>query len=314
MKRETINYFSVGLFVLLALAVLFFVMFRLLSGMGERDVYYTYYSNVAGLGNGTLVTYEGYAFGQVAGIEPQRNADGLRYKVELRVRKDWKIPVDSVARIYSEGLLADTVVNIDEGAAGSFLQPGDALKSEQGVDLFATIGAVAGDFGDLSENALRPLLETLNRTVQQLGDELGSGLPVIMQGMQSLVDKLDRSADHLAGILNEETEQQVRRTLDNIDGASADVRRLSAGLVEVKDEAQGLIHRLDGLVSSAGPDLQQSLAELRHTLEQVSRYSDSILQNLDSTSRNMSEFSRRIRENPGRLISGAAPRDGGVKP
>ncbi|HHJ15257.1 MAG TPA: MCE family protein [Gammaproteobacteria bacterium] len=313
MKRETINYFAVGMFVLLALAVLFFVMFRLLSGMGERDVYYTYYSNVAGLGKGTLVTYEGYAFGQVAGIEPQRNADGLRYKVELRVSKDWQIPVDSVARIYSEGLLADTVVNIDEGRAGTFLSPGDALKSEQGIDLFATLGAVAGDFGDLSENALRPLLETLNRTVQQLGDELGSGLPAIMQGMQRLVDKLDRSADHLSGILNAETELQIRRTLDNMDGASGDVRRLSAGLVEVKDEAQGLIRKLDSLVSTSQPDLQQSVIELRHILEQVSRYSDGILQNLDSTSRNMSEFSRQIREHPGRLIGGSAPSDTGLK-
>jgi hypothetical protein len=42
---------------------------------------------------------------------------------------------------------------------------------------------------------------------------------------------------------------------------------------------------------------------------QVSRYSDSILQNLDSGSRNMSEFSRQIRENPARLIGGAAPSD-----
>lgn len=314
MKRETINYFSVGLFVLLALAMLFFVMFRLMNGMGDRDVYYTYYRNVAGLGSGTLVTYEGYAFGQVAAIEPQRNADGLRYQVELRVRKDWKIPVDSVARVYSEGLLADTVVNIGEGTASDFLNPGDALKSEQGVDLFATIGAMAGDFGDLSENSLRPLLETLNHTVQQLGSELGSGLPAIMQGMQSLVGKLDRSADHLSDVLNAETVLQVQRTISNMDVAASDVRQLSEGLVEVKDEAQNLIHKLDGLVSASQPDVQQSVVELRHILEQVSRYSDSILQNLDSTSRNMSEFSRQIREHPGRLISGSAPSDARMKP
>ena len=61
------------------------------------------------------------------------------------------------------------------------------------------------------------------------------------------------------------------------------------------------------------PDLQQAVVDLRNVLEQVSRYSDDILQNLDSTSRNMSEFSRQIRENPGRLIGGSAPRDTGVR-
>ncbi|MFQ5643385.1 MAG: MlaD family protein [Thiogranum sp.] len=313
MKRDTINYFSVGLFVLAGLAVLLYVLFRLLSGVGERDHYYTYYSNVTGLTAGTQVTYEGYGLGHVAAIEPQRTAQGIRYQVELQVSRGWKIPADSVARIYSEGLLADTVVDIDEGTSGEFLAPGGELQGEQGVDLFASLGAVAGDFGDLSENAIRPLLETLNRTVQRVGGELDSGLPVIMEGMQALVAKLDRSATHLAGILNADTEVQVHRTLDNVEETARDVRALSAGLVELKEETQSLIRKVDGLVTESRPDLQQAVADLRQVLEQVSRYTGDILHNLDSTSRNVSEFSRQIRENPGRLIGGSAPRDTGVR-
>jgi phospholipid/cholesterol/gamma-HCH transport system substrate-binding protein len=313
LKRDTINYFSVGLFVLAGLALLLYVMFRLLNGVGDTDQYYTYYGNVTGLNAGTPVTYEGYGFGHVAAITPQRTEQGTRYQVELQVSKGWKIPADSVARIYSEGLLADTVVNIDEGEAAEFLAPGDEMKGEQGVDLFASLGAVAGDFGDLSENAIRPLLETLNRTVQQVGGELDSGLPVIMEGMQQLVVKLDKSATHLSGMLNAETEAQIHRTLDNVEETATDVRALTAGLVDVQQEAQTLIRKLDGLVTESRPDLQQAVVDLRHLLEQVSRYSDGILQNLDSTSRNMSEFSRQIRENPGRLIGGSVPRDTGVR-
>jgi len=313
LKRDTINYFSVGMFVLVGLAVLLYVMFRLLNGVGDTDQYYTYYGNVAGLTAGTAVTYEGYGFGHVAAITPQRTEQGTRYQVELQVSKGWKIPADSVARIYSEGLLADTVVNIDEGEATEFLAPGGEMKGEQGIDLFASLGAVAGDFGELSENAIRPLLETLNRTVQQVGGELDSGLPVIMAGMQQLVAKLDKSATHLSGMLNAETEAQVHRTLDNVEETATDVRALTAGLADVQQEAQALIRKLDELVTESRPDLQQAVTDLRHLLEQVSRYSDGILQNLDSTSRNMSEFSRQIRENPGRLIGGSVPRDTGVR-
>ncbi len=313
MKRESINYFSVGLFVLAGLAVLLYAMFRLLNGVGEHDQYYTFYRNVAGLTAGTLVTYEGYAFGHVAAIEPSRTEKGIRYKVELKVSRDWKIPVDSVARIYSEGLLADTVVNVTEGASSEFLAPGGELKGEQGVDLFASIGAAASDFSDLSENAIRPMIETLNNTVQQVAGELDSGLPEIMRSMQDLVAKLDQSATHLSGMLNAETEVQFRRTLDDVEGTATDLRALSAGLVDVQQEAQALILKLDSLVTESQPDVQQAVVDLRRLLEQVSRYSDGILQNLDSTSRNMSEFSRQIRENPGRLIGGAVPRDTGVK-
>ena len=49
MKRETVNYFAVGLFVLAGLAVLLFALFQIISGTGERDTYYTQYRNVAGI-------------------------------------------------------------------------------------------------------------------------------------------------------------------------------------------------------------------------------------------------------------------------
>jgi phospholipid/cholesterol/gamma-HCH transport system substrate-binding protein len=311
MKRETINYFSVGLFVLAGLAVLLIALYHLIGGVGDRDVYYTSYRNVAGLSPGTLVTYEGYTLGYVSAIEPQRTAEGMRYQVEMQLQQGWQIPDDSVARIYSGGLLADTVVNISEGRSAAFLEPGGVLKGEQGVDLFATMGELAGDISDLSEHTVRPLLESLNHSVQQVGGELETRLPVILDNVQELVAKLDRSATHLSGMLNADTEAQARRALNNIDHAAADFQALSQGLVEVKRDAQRLIVNLDTLITQSQPDLQQAVADLRHILQQVSRYSDGILQNLDSTSRNMSEFSRQIRENPGRLLGGSAPSDKG---
>jgi phospholipid/cholesterol/gamma-HCH transport system substrate-binding protein len=311
MKRETINYFSVGLFVLAALGVLFFALYYMISGSGDRDVYFTHYRNVAGLSPGTLVTYEGYSLGHVAAINPERTEAGIEYKVEMRVRTGWQIPADSIARIYSEGLLADTVVNISEGRAADFLQPGDSIRGEQGVDLFAAMGELAAEFGDLSEHAIRPLLETLNQSVQQVGGELQNRLPVILGEVQGLVAKLNASADHLGNILNAETGAQARRVLGNVDRAAADLQAMTSGLVEVQRDAQQLITRLDGLLVSSQPGLEAAVSDLQHILRQVSRYSDGILQNLDNTGRNMSEFSRQIRENPSRLIGGSAPRDQG---
>lgn len=311
MKRETIDYFSVGLLVLVGLALLLFAMFHLVSGIGDRDVYYTRYRNVAGLSPGSLVTYEGYNFGHIAGIEPVRTQEGLEYRVEMQVQKGWRIPADSVARIYANGLLADIVVDISEGRAGQYLEPGDTLKSQQGGDLFATLGTLAGEFGELSETGIRPLLQNLNHSVQTVGEDLENRLPPILDAAQRLVEKLDTSAGHLAGILNADTEVQARRVLRNVDSAAADLQTLGGELLEVSEEAQQLLGRLDVLVTATQPDLAQAAADLRRTLQQVARYSNSILQNLDDTARNANEFSRRIRENPGRLLTGAAPIDPG---
>jgi len=305
MKRETVNYFTVGLFVLAALAALLGSLYFIVGGNGERDIYYTRYRNVAGLAPGTLVTYEGFRIGRVAAIEPQRNNGKMEYQVELHVSRGWQIPVDSVARIYSDGLLSETVVNISEGNAGTFLAVGGQILGEQGVDLFATMGKLAGEFGSLSDSSIKPLLDNLGHSVQKVGGELEVRVPALLDDVQQLVNRLDSSASYLNEIVNEDTASQARRAIGNIDRGAAGLSALIEGLGDVRRDAQQLIGRLDQIAVQAQPDLQQAIGDLRYILMQVSRYSDGILQNLDSGSRNMSEFSRQIRENPTRLISGS---------
>jgi phospholipid/cholesterol/gamma-HCH transport system substrate-binding protein len=312
-KRDTVNYFSVGLFVLAGLAVALLVLYRLTTGGGDQDTYYSYYRNVAGLARGTLVTYEGFVLGQVAGIKPQRDQQGTLYEVELRLRSGWSIPEDSVARVYSEGLLADTVIDIDEGGSQRFLQPGATLPSAQGIDLFAAMSELAADFGELSDDSIRPLLDGLSRVVQGVGNEVETQVPLILADTHSLVKKLDQSATHLSGIMNTQTERKARRIVNNVDLAAADLRALSEDLTEVKRDSLKLVRKLDQLVSDSEPDLRQAVAALRDILQRLSAYSNDILLNLDNTSRNMSEFSRRIRDNPARLLGGPVPTDTGVR-
>ena len=259
--------------------------------------------------HGTLVTYEGYSVGQVAAIEPQRDDSGLRYKVALELKKGWQIPVNSVASVTSAGLLADTVVNINEGDATDYLQPGGEVRGRAGVDLFAVLGDVAADFGDLSEDAIKPLITTLHQTVSRLSQDIESRLPGILERIDSMAGKLDDSATHVAAIVNEQTETQARRILNNTDKAAEAFNHLSGSLLSVQSDVTHLIRELDGLVSESRPDVQKSLLDLRDTLEQVSRSSGDILMNLEGAARNMNEFSRRVRENPASLLTTKAPED-----
>jgi phospholipid/cholesterol/gamma-HCH transport system substrate-binding protein len=312
-KKESINYFAVGLFVLAGLATSMLLLYRLTVAEGGQDSYYCYYRNVSGLGRGTLVSYEGFVFGRVAGIRPQRDEQGIVYEVELAVQKGWKIPDDSVARVHSEGLLADTVIDITEGDSNQFLQAGATLSSAPGIDLFSAMSELAADFGDLSDNSIRPLLAALSQVVQQVGGEIGVRVPVILEATHSLVSKLDQSATHFSEIMNAETVHQTQRILNNADLAVSDLRSLAAGLTQVKHESLELVQKLDQLVTGTRPEVQQAMAALRDILQQVSDYSGDILLNLDNSSRNMSEFSRQIRDNPARLLGGPIPTDAGVR-
>jgi phospholipid/cholesterol/gamma-HCH transport system substrate-binding protein len=302
MRRDTINYFSVGLFVLSGLVILLIAIFRLTGAATDSDEYYTSYDNVAGLSPGTRVTYEGYALGQVTHIEPYRGAQGMRYRVTLQVRKGWQIPQDSVARIYADGLLADTVITIDEGSSRQYLEPGNELHGSPGLDMFALMGEMASSFGELNEQTLRPMLESLHHTIRTVGGEVETRLPEVMRNTNGLILHLDRSAAGLSGILNDATAVKTNRVLDNLDAAAIDFRNMTAGLNRVQKDASSLMQELEQLVDNTGPDMQQAVGELRELLALVVRYSDGILQNMESTSHNMDEFSNQIRQNPGRLL------------
>lgn len=312
MKKDTINYFAVGLVVLAGLAALMLAFYRLTAGVGDQDTYYTHFRNVSGVDRGTLVTYEGFVFGQVTGIRPERDAQGTVYQVEFRVRKGWKIPVDSVARVYSEGLLADTVIDIAEGRSSQFLAPGATLSSARGMDLFAAMTELAAGFGDLSERSLQPLLAALTQMVEQIGGEIRAKVPRILDDTHDLVKKLDQSATHLSEVMNAETTIKAQRILNNVDLAAGDLRSLSEDLGEVRQHSLLLVRKLDQLVTDTQPGLRDAVGALREVLQQLSAYSENILLNLDNTSRNMSEFSRQVPNNPARLLGGPVPTDAGV--
>ena len=63
MKRDNVNYLLVGSFVLLMAGVLLYALYRITGHSAKGDLYVTHFSNVAGIKEGSLVTYEGFEVG-----------------------------------------------------------------------------------------------------------------------------------------------------------------------------------------------------------------------------------------------------------
>ena len=313
MKRDNINYLAVGSFVLIALVLLLVVLYKLTGRVGDSDPYHVYFDNITGLTDGSRVTYEGYQVGFVAGVKPEQGDAGTRYRVELRVKENWKIPTDSVARIYSSGLLAETVINIEEGAAKKFLQPGAQIAGLQGGDMFAALGTVADDIGALTRDTLRPLLENIDRQVTDLGGELGTRMPRILSDLESMAQKLDKSADGLTEMLNEQHRRRVGNILIDVEATAKNFHSLSSGLQDTKSQLDGLLGDAHSVVGDNREDLRMSVLALRQTLDSLSREVETILFDLGGASRNMNEFSREVRRNPGVLLNGRPVAEQGVQ-
>ncbi len=312
MRRDNINYLAVGSLVLVGFVLLFYMLYRLTGGVDENDRYLVFYSNVGGLGEGTPVTYEGYKIGSVSSILPDRIEQHTRYRVELQIRDGWRIPHDSVARIYSEGLLAETVINIDEGESDRYLKPGDELEGVLGNDIFAAMNDVASNVNRLLQRDVRPLLDNLNGRISHLGEQVDERLPAILDGLQSLVDTLERAAGSLPRILNNNTEKQITRVVANSEAISDNLLKLSQELRQTRQATDNLLEQSRGTLNENRQEIRRAVTALRITLEELSANTETILRNLEGASHNMNEFSRQIRQNPALLLSGKPPQEGGV--
>lgn len=302
MKRDTINYFAVGCFVLAMFGALGMALVMVTGSSGLQDRYHAYYKNVTGLGYGTPIYYEGYRVGQVTAVKPRRNENGTRYRVAFRIQSGWPIPEDSVAAIVATGILGDVTIQLYDGKSKKLLEPKSEIRGREGADIFTSFGQLATEVSSVAVG-IRPVVDQLRAT---LGE---NGAAPIVSDLKQLMSKLNQSADGLNQMLGPGNVKAVENMLTQANAAASNTRQLTAELMKTRKEVDALLAQTNAMVGENRPDIQQSTRELRVTLQAVSSRIDAIVEQLDGTTRNMQEFSREIRNNPGRLIGGARPED-----
>lgn len=295
MKRDNVNYVLVGVAVLVALGLLLATLVAITGRGGAATRYYVQFANVAGLGFGAPVYYEGFRIGQVTDIVPLRDGGRTRYRVVLALREDWPIPDDSIAQKQASGLLADMAVGIREGTSASMLPAEGELKGIEGGDVFSAMNDLAGELTVLTRERLRPLVDTLTTRIDSIAGTIDENAPALVQEAHGLLQRLNRAADGLNAVLDEPNR-------DAIAGTLRDVRAVAADLQATQARADALLASLGSTVEENRPALQQSIADLERTIGAVAQRIDAITHHLESSSRNLDEFSREIRRNPNRLL------------
>ena len=242
MKRDNVNYLVVGTFVLIMLGTFFTFMYFVTGRTGPAEHYFVRYKNVSGLKFGTGVFYEGYHVGQIEKIVPAPASTGMEYVLTLSIARDWKIPDDSVAHIMSSGLISAVQIEITEGTSSKSITPGGELVGREQQNLFAALSDVAGEFGALSQDGIMPVLKNLNERINEISEEILSFRrdqlnPLVatfdqrlnkdlIGDAQSLIAKLDNSAQQLEKILGSGNQQQIEKFLVHLDDVAINLNAL----------------------------------------------------------------------------------------
>jgi len=125
---------SVGLFVSVAIAALFFLALQVsnFSDLQDNGSYtvIAHFENAGGLKSKALVSMAGVPIGRVEDI----SFDTDNYDALVKIRIDARysnLPSDTSASILTSGLLGDKYIGLTPGGLDEYLQEGDTIELTQ---------------------------------------------------------------------------------------------------------------------------------------------------------------------------------------
>ncbi len=324
------QYVIVGAFVVLMLIALMYGLIRLSGWTAETDRYYTVFTNVTGVSEGTKVFYEGFPIGRVARVRPMTQDEAAavpladdgaamtRFHLELEVQEGWGIARSATAELTAPGFLSAVVVGIRERAPGEpvladRLPPESFIPGREQESLGAAIRGL-GNRADTVAEAIESLIATTEATiVDRINPTIDDGhalvqaitrnVPPILQKADALMLNLDALVDDARGFTSADNRAEVEQLLARLNATAADINRLTGNANRLLDEARALL-------AESKPEVNETLANIRHVTGALARDIDTINRNLEGASHNMHEFSRQIRQNPGLLLGGTSPGGG----
>lgn len=261
----------VGVFVLVGLAAFLGMIYALGARARLFEPRFTVsaeFTEVGGLVEGATVRLAGVQIGRVSGVNlPSQPGGKVRVDMSIARRYNDRIRKDSVARIETQGLLGDRIIEITVGTLASPpVRPNDVLASrdpfdlnrvmDEGAGVVKSVGALADSLRETAQalNQSR-LIEEATATVQTarkvtdqvgkiVGDvERGKGWahaliyeePVALRRLndlvgttQSLLDRVQRGEGAAGVLTSEQSTAAAKRFVAAMDRLSRVVQQPSA--------------------------------------------------------------------------------------
>ncbi|MCC6251529.1 MAG: MCE family protein [Bacteroidia bacterium] len=229
---------KIGAIVVVAV-FLFIYGFNFLKGKNiftSRTHYYVVYKNVGGLTESNPVYFNGFVIGKVNKIMFASDMRG-DIVVDIILREnDLKIPKNTIARIFSDGLLGTKAIGLDFGDSKEYAQSGDTLL---------------------------PNLE--NSITEQMSKEL---MPV-KDKAESLIIRADSLINTITRIFSPNVNDNLRHSIENVNTITLNVN----GLVS---EQRARLNTITANIESISKNLKDNNENLSKVIANFKNISDSV--------------------------------------
>ena len=293
---------KVGIFAVLVLIVGWGVV-RYLKGssvFSKTNTYYAYYEQVSGLQPASYVVLYGVKVGSVTSITLDENpSKGV--EVEFTVDKRYKIPVDSKAKIFSDGIMGGKAIDIEYGSSAEYIANEGTIQAATSTDLFEMAGSE---------------IDFLNEKIASVVE----GLTVTLDGVNKLIaantESLTSIMTNVNGVTGNVNSMLVKER-EHLEEALASLSKFSKSLGDNSEQVGGIIDNLDkisGQLADADivAELEHLVGEINGILASVKDENGSVgkllsdgnlYNNLTTASDNLSALLADLKENPHRYIN-----------
>jgi len=255
-KKLVSTELKVGVLVLIAILVLFYMSFRIGKFGAFHEPGYDLYvtlQNASGLDPRTPVQIAGVEIGKVRSIK----LEGYKALLTINIRKGVQVPVDSRVTVKNQGILGDKFIEIVPGEAKQFLARGDRIQNvvmpPDLNEVFAEVGIAAKSFGEtLSEfkgiiseeekvNIKKSLsnIEAVSGDFKKLVSDNKKGLTRFVSNMDKISGDIEKGRGTIGKLVKDDSlYNDAKDTVASLKAISKDIEQGKGTLGKLaKDEA-----------------------------------------------------------------------------
>lgn len=261
--------------------------------------YYAYYDQVGGIQTASHVMIYGVKVGSVTKVtldeDPSRGVE-----LELSIDRRYRIPADSKAKIFSNGVMGGKAVDIVMGSSPEYIDDGGTLASEVGVDIIDMAGSELEFFKEKITEVVGSLTTTLDG-INSLLEENSANLNSIVANVDGITASTDEILRDQKTHLKEAIAslnlfaQSLGDNTEHIDSIMGNLDAFSAQLAEADlvSEVESTVEHLNAVLAAADAETG-TVGKLLNDAE--------LYDNLSAASDNLSLLLADLKANPKRYV------------
>lgn len=270
----------------------------------SENTYYTDYDNVDGLVVSNPVMVNGFKIGRVSKTTLMDNG---KIRTEFKIKKEYKIPSNTIARISSDGFLGGKVIVFELGNSKTYAKDGDPLQSDVQANLLQKVEPLQKKIEDLVER-LDSVLFAVNTA---LDEEFQRDFKSSLRSISISLKNVEKITTDVEGLMGSERER-LARIMQNLESITHNFKNNGDKINQIMANLDQLSSDLSKTEIKATVDnAYQTMKDVQEITDKINKgegslglllNDDKLYDNLSRTSASLDELVQDLKTNPGKYL------------